>query len=193
MQDERVDAYIAGAEAFARPVLVHIRGIVHAAMPAATETIKWGMPFFELNGKRLAMMAAFKAHVGLGVFDGTLMASGDGMGQFGKITGLADLPPDAEIVARLHAAAALIASGAPARPRAAMPKPALAMPDDLAAALAGDAAAQAAFEGFPPGARREYVEWVVTAKQPATRARRIATTVAQCAEGKRLHWKYEEC
>ncbi len=193
MQDDRIDAYIAGAEGFARPVLAHLRQLVHATIPGATETIKWGMPFFEHGGKRLAMMAAFKAHVGLGIFDGSPMASGDGMGQFGKLTGLADLPPDAELAARLQAAAALIASGAPSRPRAASPKPALAMPEDLAAALAGDAAAQAAFQGFPPGARRDYVEWVVTAKQPATRARRIATTVAQCAEGKRLHWKYENC
>lgn len=154
MHDERIDAYIVGAEGFARPVLTHLRQLVHATIPDATETIKWGMPFFEMGGKRLAMMAVFKAHVGLGIFDGSPMASGDGMGQFGKLTGLADLPPDAELAARLQAAAALIASGAPSRPRAAAPKPALAMPDDLAAALASDAAAQAAFAGFPPGARR---------------------------------------
>ncbi len=67
------------------------------------------------------------------------------------------------------------------------------MPDDLAAALSAVPAAEAAFAAFPPGARREYLEWVTGAKQAATRDKRIATTVAQAAEGKRLNWKYEKC
>jgi hypothetical protein len=192
-QDARIDAYIAKAEAFARPILEHIRGLVHATVPEATETIKWGMPFFEVNGKRLAMMASFKAHAGLGIFDGTLMATGDGMGQFGKLADVADLPPDADLARRLHTAVGQIAAGAPPRMRKAEPKPALDMPDDLAAALAAHPAAHSAFTAFPPGARREYIEWVVTAKQPATRATRIATTVAQSAEGKKRNWKYEVC
>ncbi|KAB7648484.1 iron chaperone [Polymorphobacter fuscus] len=191
--DNRVDAYIAKAEPFARPILVHIRDLVHAAVPDAGETVKWGMPFFEQNGERLAMMAGFKAHVGLGIFDGTPMGSGEGMGQFGKITTVGDLPPDNALVERLQATAALIAAGAVPRRKKATPKPALDMPDDLAAALAADPAAAAAFAAFPPGARREYIEWVVTAKQPATRATRIATTVAQSAEGKKFGWKYERC
>jgi uncharacterized protein YdeI (YjbR/CyaY-like superfamily) len=192
-QDDRITAYIAKAEPFARPILEHIRNIVHETVPEATETIKWSMPFFELNGKRLAMMASFKAHAGLGIFDGTLMATGDGMGQFGKIASVADLPTDAELTRRLHAAVALIGAGAPPRMRKAEPKPALDMPDDLAAALTANPAAHTNFTAFPPGARREYIEWVVTAKQPATRATRIATTVAQCAEGKKRNWKYEVC
>lgn len=78
-----------------------------------------------------------------------------------------------------------------AAPRA--PKAEIAMPDDLTAALTAHPAAEAQFAGFPPGARREYLEWVTSAKQPATRAKRIETTVAQAAEGKRLNWKYEKC
>jgi uncharacterized protein YdeI (YjbR/CyaY-like superfamily) len=151
------------------------------------------MPFFELNGKRLAMMASFKAHAGLGIFDGTLMATGDGMGQFGKLASVADLPSDTELTTRLHTAVAQIAAGAPQRMRKVEPKPALDMPEDLAAALAANPAAHAAFTAFPPGARREYIEWVITAKQAATRTTRIATTVSQSAEGKKRNWKYEIC
>jgi uncharacterized protein YdeI (YjbR/CyaY-like superfamily) len=40
------------------------------------------------------------------------------------------------------------------------------MPDDLAAALAANPAAQATYDGFPPGCRREYLEWVTQAKRP---------------------------
>lgn len=192
-QDTRIDAYVAKAEPFARPVLEHVRHLVHASVPEVTETMKWSMPFFELGGRRLAMMASFKAHVGLGIFDGTPMGSGEGMGQFGKITAISDLPPDGELGKRLKAAAALITNGSAPKTIKPVPKPALDMPDDLAAALAANPAADAAFTAFPPGARRDYIEWVVTAKQPATRATRIATTVAQCAEGKKRNWKYEVC
>lgn len=185
--DPRIDAYIAAAAPFASPILRHFRKLVRAAIPTVTETIKWGMPFFEHGSRPLAMMAAFKAHAGFGIFDGSPMAGGDGMGQFGKLTDVADLPDDAALVALLVAAAALIDSGA--KPvRAVAKKPPLAMPDDLRSALDAVPAAASAFAAFPPGARREYIEWAIEAKQPATRARRIAQTVEQCAEGKRRYW-----
>ena len=72
------------------------------------------------------------------------------------------------------------------------PKPELVMPDDLAAALAANAAAQTSYDSFPPSARRDYLEWVLDAKQSATRAKRIAQAVEWMAEGKRRNWKYEK-
>lgn len=190
--DPRVDAYIAASQPFAQAILTRVRAAVHEAVPAATETMKWSMPFFTLNGRDVAMMAAFKAHAGVGVFDGSAMGGGEAMGNCGKLVTVEDLPTD--LPARLQAAAALAIQGKPMR--AAAPRPAkveIAMPDDLAAALAAHPAAEAQFAAFPPGARREYLEWVTTAKQAATRAKRIESTVAQSAEGKRLNWKYEKC
>ncbi|OSZ67176.1 hypothetical protein CAP39_12145 [Sphingomonas sp. IBVSS1] len=195
--DDRVTAYIAARAAFAQPILNHLRGLIHAHVPDASETIKWGMPFFEFQGRPLAMMAAFKAHAGIGIFDGSPMASGEGMGNLGKLASLADLPSDATLVERLNQALALIAAGGGGmRQSARLPRPPkaeIAMPDDLAAALAANPTAQSHFASFPPGCRREYLEWVTSAKQAATRAKRIDTTVAQAAEGKRLNWKYEKC
>lgn len=192
--DDRITAYIEKAAVFAQPILNHIRVLVHDAVPDATETIKWGMPFFEVNKRSLAMMAAFKAHAGLGIFDGTPMATGDGMGQFGKLATIADLPDAADLRARLQAAAMLAAAGKAAmRPRLATPKPALVAPDELLAALAAVPEAQVHFDTFTPGARLDYIEWVLAAKQPATRSKRIATTVEQAAAGKKLNWKYENC
>ncbi len=49
-----------------------------------------------------------------------------------------------------------------------------------------DAAAWAFFEATPPGYRKVILHWVTTAKQPATRARRLAQLVEACAEGRRL-------
>ena len=85
---------------------------MHTRVPDATETQKWQMPFFEHHGRPLAMMAAFKAHVGIGIFDGTL-AAGDGMGQFGRLTDIAQLPADAVLAAMLDKAVALIDAGVP--------------------------------------------------------------------------------
>jgi uncharacterized protein YdeI (YjbR/CyaY-like superfamily) len=191
-QDARVSAYIEAAQPFAQPILNQVRAAVHAAVPDAVEAMKWSMPFFTLNGRDITMMAAFKAHAGVGIFDGTPMAGKDGMGNLGKLASVDDLPAD--LAARLAMAAALAMEGKPARMAVrTAPKPEIAMPDDLAAALAAHPAAEAQFAAFPPGARREYLEWVASAKQPATRAKRIETTVVQAAEGKRLNWKYEKC
>ena len=115
MRDERVDTYIREAEPFARPVLEHLRKQVHAAVPGVTETIKWHMPFFEYGGSILCFMAAFKAHCGFGFWHrgmktvlGAAGAKGsEGMGNFGRLTKVADLPTDAAMRRFLKAAAAL--------------------------------------------------------------------------------------
>ena len=52
--DPRVDAYIAKSAEFARPILQHLRQVVHGACPDVEETIKWGMPNFMHGGKILA-------------------------------------------------------------------------------------------------------------------------------------------
>jgi len=191
-QDPRVSAYIEAAQPFAQPILHQVRAAVHAAVPDAAEAMKWSMPFFTLHGRDIAMMAAFKVHAGVGIFDGSPMTGKDGMGNLGKLASVDDLPAD--LAARLVTAAALAVEGKPARMAVrTAPKPEIAIPDDLAVALAAHPAAEAQFMAFPPGARREYLEWVTSAKQPATRTKRIETTVAQAAEGKRLNWKYEKC
>ena len=61
------------------------------------------------------------------------------------------------------------------------------VPDDLAAALAAEPAAQREFEALD-GANRYAVLWRVhTARQDATRAKRIAALVQMLAEGRRSH------
>lgn len=192
-RDPRVDAYIVQRAAFAQPILTWLRARVHAACPGVGETIKWGMPFFVHAGRPLANMAGFKAHVSFGFWDRAAMETGregQAMGQYGRIATLADLPDAATLEAEI--ARAVAASGAaPARPLRA-PKPEAAVPDALAQALAADPVATATWAGFPPGCRREYCDWVAAAKRPDTRDRRVAQTIAQLREGKRINWKYEK-
>ena len=53
--------------------------------------------------------------------------------------------------------------------------------------------AKATLDGFPPSAQRDYFEWIAEAKQDATRQKRIADAIEWLNEGKRRHWKYENC
>ena len=71
-RDPRVDAYIASAPDFAKPILTHLREIVHEACPDVEETMKWSNPHFDYKGV-LAGMSAFKAHCAFGFWKGSLI------------------------------------------------------------------------------------------------------------------------
>lgn len=197
-RDVRIDAYIEKAQPFARPILRHLRAVVHAACPDAEETIKWGFPHFDHRGGMLCSMASFKQHCVFGFWNGSALLGADSrnaeaMGDFGRITTLSQLPSKARITALIKQAMKLSESGVkrvtrkPAAPR----KP-VRVPADLAAALARNVAAAAAFKEFSPSARREYVEWITDAKTSATRERRLATALEWISEGKHRNWKYEK-
>jgi uncharacterized protein YdeI (YjbR/CyaY-like superfamily) len=58
-------------------------------------------------------------------------------------------------------------------------------PDELAAALDADPSARAAWDGFPPSARKQMLWWVITAGKPETRGKRISKIVAEADAGRR--------
>lgn len=159
------------------------------------EGIKWGMPHFMVGGKNVAGFAAFKAHCAFVIHGEVGQGDSEGMGGYGKIASLAELPVDAVLEVRVREVAQRVAEGGSAvKPKPAkLPKAEIAMPDDLAAALAAEPRAEAALNSFAPSHRREYLEWITGAKQPATRARRIARAVEWLAQGKKRNWKYESC
>ena len=195
-KDPRVDAYIKKSQPFAQPILNHIRKVVHTAVPDVQETMKWSSPHFDYKGI-FCGMAAFKAHVGFGFWKAGLMKDilpGSGLsaaGQFGKISSLKDLPAPRELTRIIKFAKQLNDDEVKAPPmRKSGPRPALKAPPDLLKALAKNKKAQATFDNFPPGQQREYVAWVIEAKQQATRETRIKTAVEWMAEGKIRNWKY---
>ena len=194
--DQRVDAYIAGQPDFARPILAHLRGVIHEACPDCEETMKWSRPSFLYKGKILAGFSGFKAHAAFGYWNDSMLSQEEknrsAMGQFGRLTSLDDLPPRATLLDLTRKSMALIDEGAKP-PRATAKKAPFTVPQDLRAAVDAVPAAKATFDGFPPSCQREYVEWVTEAKRDETRAKRLAQTVEWLAEGKRRNWKYENC
>ena len=199
-RDGRIDAYIARSAPFARPILKHLRKLIHRAEPSVEETIKWGFPSYVYHDKILCGTAAFKAHISFGfwhrgmedLLNKELGKTNEAMGLMGRVTSLADLPDDPTLLRYVKLAVRLHDSGLRARPKP-KPKPALPVPADLAGALKKNPRAAAVWKNFSPSARREYIEWITEAKRVETRTRRLATTVEWVAAGKPRNWKYMNC
>jgi uncharacterized protein YdeI (YjbR/CyaY-like superfamily) len=192
-KDPRVDAYVRNAAGFARPILKHLRTVVHAACPDVEETIKWSFPHFDYRGEMMCSMAAFTSHCAFGFWKASLVlgdkAADGAMGHLGRITSIDDLPSERTLTSYVKKAAKLNDEGVKVQ-RMRRAKPAFEIPDDLTKALAKNKKALTTFAALPPGHKREYVEWIAEAKREETRKRRLETAVEWIAEGKSRNWKY---
>ena len=200
-KDSRVDAYISRSADFAKPILNHIRKLVHQACPDVEETLKWNFPHFMRQGI-VCSMAAFKAHCVFGFWKWKLIAGtskgggaeDEAMGQFGRITSLVDLPSDKVLIGYIKKAAQLNEEGIKLPPRnKPKEKKELVVPDYFMSALRKNKKALTTFEDFSYSHKKEYVEWVTEAKREETRDKRMETALAWLGQGKARHWKYENC
>ena len=144
-----------------------------------------------VGGRNLAGISAFKAHVRIfphGAIEDDEKADWD---RFGRLTSVADCPDVAELKRLLASRIELLESGKPlARAAAKEPIP---VPDDFIDGLQASPAAVETWAAFTDSQRREYLDWIVSAKREETRAKRIATAAEWISEGKRRNWKYENC
>ncbi|MEO6871536.1 MAG: YdeI/OmpD-associated family protein [Chthoniobacterales bacterium] len=194
-KNPKVDAYITEAAPFAQPILRRLRKLVHAGCPAVEETIKWGFPHFVYKGN-IAGMAAFKQHCVFGFWKDALLFNRENgeqkeaMGQFGRLTDVAELPEDKVLIGYVRRAAELNETGVEVeRERKTRPVPEL--PDDFRSALEKNTKAKTTFDNFSPSKRRAYIEWITEAKRPQTRNQRLATSIEWLAQGKAHSWRYE--
>lgn len=197
-----IGQYILNSAPFAQEILLHIRSVVHDACPQVEESLKWGFPHFGFKGSILCSMAAFKNHCAFGFWLGCymtdsfkLMESKDksGMGNFGQLKSLKDLPPDEILILYIREAMDLSEKDVKIQ----KPKPVsvqeLVVPDYFAKAIAQDSKARTIFETFSPGKKKEYMMWITEAKTDATRQKRLEQSLEWIAEGKSRNWKYEKC
>lgn len=198
-RDPRIDAYIAKQRDFAKPILEHLREVVHSACPEVEEGLKWSSPHFSYKGQMMCGMAAFKEHAVFGFWKGKLIdglapsfaAGGDAAGNLGRLTTVKDVPSRKALTGFIKAAMKLNEEGKTVpRPKAA-PKPPAAVPPELSAALAKNRKAKAVFDAFPPSHKREYCQWIGEAKREETRTARVKQAVEWIAEGKQRNWKYQ--
>jgi uncharacterized protein YdeI (YjbR/CyaY-like superfamily) len=196
----KIDAYIDNAAEFARPVLNHLRELVHNTCPDVEEGWKWSFPHFMYQGAILCSMAAFKQHCSFGFWKSSLMPDPDhifaeeerdGMGHLGKIYSLKDLPKDAILKKYIKAAMQLNEEGIKVQKKPKAEKAELETPDDLLQALKANKAAKLTYDAFSYSNKKDYVEWITEAKTEATRTKRLIQAIEWMAEGKTRHWKYQ--
>ncbi len=199
MLNKQIDEYIDKSAAFAKPVLHHLRKLVHKACPEVEEKIKWSFPCFDYKGP-FCNMAAFKQHCTFGFWKTPLMKDEQGilsekrneaMGCLGRITGIQDLPPDRVIIDFIKQAKKLNDDGIklPPRPKTKEKKEVI-TPAYLTKFLNKNKKAKTAFDNFSPSHRREYIQWFEEAKTEETRNRRITQAMEWLEEGKSRNWKY---
>lgn len=101
-----------------RGILEELRRLVEEAAPEAESSIKWGMPFYTINGTMMCALGGHKDHVNL-VLAGSPDAYADPQGRLSgegktgrhlKLTSLEDLPRES-VRKWLRAAAALARHG----------------------------------------------------------------------------------
>ncbi|HEX5052454.1 MAG TPA: YdeI/OmpD-associated family protein [Planctomycetota bacterium] len=196
-RDSRIDAYIAKAPDYAKPVLKQLRATIHAACPDVVETMKWRNPSFEHHGL-LCGMAAFKQHCTFGFWKHSLVVGAsdkarEAWGSFGRMTSVKDLPAKSVMTKLIRKAMKLNVDGVKVVRNKTAPRPKIAMPPALTKALAAHPTAREQFAAFSPSKQREYMEWIGDAKTDATRNRRLEDAIAWIAEGKPRNWKYMKC
>ncbi|MFN8265004.1 MAG: YdeI/OmpD-associated family protein [Chitinophagaceae bacterium] len=198
-KDPRIDAYIEKSAAFAKPILNHLRKLIHKACPQVEETMKWSFPHFDYKGEMMCSMASFKQHCSFGFWKASLMKdpvlletakSEVAMGHLGRITSLKDLPTDKQLTAWIKEAMKLNDEGVKVKKEKPVATKEISVPADLIAALKKNKKAFAIFEQFPPSHRKEYIQWIEEAKREETRKKRIEQTVEWVAENKQRNWKY---
>ena len=199
-KEKVIDNYIAKSADFAKPILNHIRELVHKTCPDVEEKMKWSFPHFDYKGEMMCSMAAFKQHMAFGFWKAALMKdpvlketakSEVAMGHLGRITSIKDLPSDKKMIAWIKEAMKLNEQGI----KVAKPKPTgkkeLTVPDYFTKALAKNKKAKQVFDASSYSYKKEYVMWITEAKTEETRKSRMATALEWIGEGKIRNWKYE--
>jgi uncharacterized protein YdeI (YjbR/CyaY-like superfamily) len=170
------EAYIETSSDFAQPILVYLRQCIHDVYPDFGEEIKWNFPCFTYNGSILASMASFKTHVSFGFWLSKEMSDtysvfveGEktGMGNFGKIRSIDELPKKEVLHEYIREAMALVDAG---KKLSVTPRKKIIEANELfLKQLNSFPSAKENFERFSSSQQGEYHEWINDAKADSTR------------------------
>lgn len=201
--DPKVTEYIENAEDFAKPILIHLRDLIHKHCSDVVESIKWGNPHFDYNKDFMCVLASSKKHCSLTFIKAEFMsdprfAGGKtvkpGQRFMSRITTLSELPSDTELAAFITEAMDLNDRGVKLdqTAKAAPGSKPVEMPSYFTEALSRNPIAHEVFENQSPSFRKNYVVWLESAKTDTTRQQRMEEALAWIAEGKGRFWKYEK-
>lgn len=198
-KQKTVASYIDKQEEWKASLLL-LRELLQAE--ALEETIKWNFPVYTLDGKNLVGIGAFKSYVGIWFFQGGLLkdkqqklvnaqeGKTQAMRQW-RFQSIEEIEKDTELIRQyLKEAIANQVSGKEIKPARAGKKP-LVIPTELQQALAENTSLRDAFEALNLTKKREYAEYIETAKREATKQSRLEKIIPMIADGMGLNDKYK--
>ena len=168
-----------------------------------TETLKWGIPTYTINGKNVAGIGVFKNHYGIWFFQGSFLNDNHNIlrnAQEGKTKGMRqlnfekgdNLPLDI-IKDYVLEAIQNQKDGKEIKIAKAPKAKDIHIPAELEIAFKKDKDFQTAFHALTPGKQREYADHIASAKQEKTRLNRLEKAKPLILDGVGLHDKYKNC
>ncbi|WP_179396044.1 YdeI/OmpD-associated family protein [Lacticaseibacillus absianus] len=175
-----LDALPAAQQPHARQLYAQLQQL----LPSAVEQFSYGMPAFAQGGVTLVYFAAHQRWLGFYPTPGPLQALASQLGDWHRTKGAIQFPyaqplPEAIVAALVRERLVEVAAGTP---RPVTRRPVVTLP----AALRDQLIAQdllAAYEARPPYQRTDYVNWIMRAKQAATRVRRADQMLEELRAG----------
>ncbi len=189
-----VEEYIEGQEVY-KEGLETLRELMLSTV--MQETVKWGMPTYTVNGKNVIGISAFKHHFGVWFFNGVFLADPHQVlynAQEGKTKGLRQLrfkdtkEIDRTIVlAYVYEAIDNQRKGLVVKPT----KKPLIIPKELSTVLAENDKLAALFESLTLGKKKEFAEYISSAKREETKVKRIEKIIPMILNNIGLNDKYK--
>lgn len=186
-----VDDYISNSQPFAIPVLKQLRRVIHKACPGVKETIKWNCPHFEYHGI-LCSFASFKSHCAFTIRNAELIRDKNhlletgqhksAMGNFGKLASTKDLPDEALLIDFLRQAMEINEMKLKSPQKKIIKPRELQLPDELKTRLKKHKSISDKFNALSYSHKKEYIQWISSAKKAETRHRRIEKMIEMLSQ-----------
>ena len=165
------------------------------------EAVKWSAPVYDLNGKNVLGLGAFKNHFCIWFFNGVFLKDEHDLlvnAQEGKTKALRQMRFDTiddvnTDLVLLYIKEAIENQKAGKEIKPERKGKTVVLPNELKSALNNDQDLQLAFAALTPGKQREYCEYIAGAKREATKLSRIEKITPMILNGVGLNDKYKNC
>jgi uncharacterized protein YdeI (YjbR/CyaY-like superfamily) len=194
---QSVEEYIETHEHFS-DALTQLRNIIIST--GLNEAIKWSAPVYDLDGKNVVGLGAFKHHFGIWFFNGVFLKDElnllvnaqektKALRQM-RFESIEEINKDA-VLAYVKEAIANQKAGKEIKPDRSKKKTVI--PPELQTLLNKDASLLTSFNALTPSKQREYCEHIASAKREPTKLSRLEKIKPMISKGMGLHDKYKKC
>jgi len=193
-----VEEYIETHDKYSDALTI-LRNIINSTQ--LNESIKWSAPVYDLNGKNVVGLGAFKNHFGIWFFNGVFLKDEHKLlvnAQEGKTKALRQMRFESikdinknAVLAYVKEAIDNQKAGKEIKPDRS--KKETVIPQELKAMLNKNAALHKSFNVLSPSKQREYCDHIASAKRETTKHSRLEKIKPMIIQGVGLHDKYKNC